>query len=81
MNGCNYMNFGSVAEYGGFDQVLADGNAVFAGMNDDERGTITTMLREDIQNAINNRYRLNPRTSYVAPETRAADPDFWNSKR
>lgn len=77
MNGSNYMFFTSMEALGYLDQMMEEGSAMFQQLTDDERNTIMASMSNDVQNTLNNRYRLSPSMSYVDAETKAADPDFW----
>jgi hypothetical protein len=81
MWGSTYLIFGSVDSYAEFDKAMEEGNAIWQGTNAQEQETLMNFFTSDIQNMITNRFRLDPRMSYVAPDTKAADPDFWNPNR
>ncbi|MCI0432864.1 MAG: hypothetical protein L0271_04340 [Gemmatimonadetes bacterium] len=80
MPGGTYIIFSSVTEYAGFDQMLATGQAVGAGMTAKERTFFETFSRQSLISATTNRFRLNPAMSYVDAATKAADPEFWNRR-
>jgi len=80
MPGGTFMVFSSVNDYAEFDQVLATGIAVGAGMTARERAVFEAFGREAEMSVITNRYRLSPDMAYVDAATRAADPAFWNRK-
>ena len=77
MSGVNFMLFSSVDDYADFDEGMAVGNTIFAGMTDQERAVFETFSLEAVQTTINNRFRLDAGMSYVDAATRAADPEFW----
>lgn len=81
MNGSNYLFFSSVETYGEFDQVMAGGNAVMAGLTAQEGTTLQEVFTQHVQNVVTHRYRLSPDMSYVDADTRAASPEFWNANR
>lgn len=80
MPGGTYIVFSSVDDYAAFDQMMANANAVGAGMTDRERGVFETFSREGLMSVLTNRYRLDASMSYVDEATKAADPAFWNRK-
>jgi len=57
---------------------MADGNAMWQGIPAKDMETLQQSMANDFQSVITNRFRVSPTMSYVAPETRAADPSFWN---
>ena len=77
MAGGTYIIFSSVDDYAEFDEVMATGDAVFAGMSDDERAVFERFSLEAQQSVVTNRFRLDPGMSYVDAATKAADPAFW----
>ncbi len=80
MPGGTYMIFSSVNDYAEFDQMLATGQAVGAGMTAKEREAFEKFSLEAVLNTVTNRYRLSPTMSYVDEATKAADPAFWNKR-
>ena len=72
-----FMIFSSVEDYAELDQVMATGNAIFAGMTDDERKVFERFSLEAEQSVLTNRFRLDPGQSYADAATKAADPAFW----
>jgi hypothetical protein len=78
MPGSNYLIFSTVEDYAGFDKMMADGNAMWQGVPAKDMATLQQSMTNDFQNVITNRFRVSPTMSYVAPETRASDPSFWN---
>jgi len=81
MPGSTYLIFSSANAYGEFDQQMADGMALWEGATEQEMETLGNAMRSDVSSVITHRYRVSPSMSYVAPEARAADPAFWDSKR
>jgi hypothetical protein len=81
MPGPTFLVFSSVNSYAEFDQMMATGNAIMQGITAQERALFQKFSAEDLMSALTNRYRLDPRMSYVAAETKAADPAFWDPKR
>jgi hypothetical protein len=80
MPGGTYMIFSSVSDYAQFDQAMAAGQAVGAGMTPKEQAVFDTFGRDGMISVLTNRYRLNPRMSYVDDATKAADPAFWTNR-
>jgi hypothetical protein len=78
MPGGTYLVLSSVNAYGEFDQMMAADMAVWGGLTERERAVFQQFGAEGMIGSVTNRFRLDPRMSYVAPETRAADPEFWN---
>lgn len=72
-----YLIFSSVNDYAEYDQVMAQGNAMWEGVSPEDMATLEQFMAGDVQMMMTNRYRLNPTMSYVAEETKAVDPDFW----
>jgi hypothetical protein len=78
MPGGTYVIFSSVNNYAEFDQAMAAGNAVWAGMTAKERAVFDNFARDGMISVITNRYRLSPTMSYVDDATKAVDAAFWN---
>lgn len=76
-----YLIFSSVNAYGEFDKMMADGMALWQGVTAEEMATLGNAMRNDVINTVTNRFRVDPGMSYVAPETKAADPAFWTPQR
>lgn len=76
--GPTFLVFSSVTRLGEFDQSDKDGDAVMAAATPDEQAAIGKFLREGVINYETQRFRLDPRMSYVPPETIATDPAFWS---
>jgi len=80
MPGGTYLMFSSVASFGEFDAVMADDAMIGQAMTPDEQAYFAEFFKESVAFSESNKYRLSPTMSYVAPETKAADPAFWNTK-
>jgi len=80
MPGGTYLMFSSVASFGEFDAVMADDAMIGKAMTPDEQAYFSKFFKESVGWSESNKYRLSPSMSYVAPETKAADPAFWNTK-
>ena len=74
-----YIVFASVEDYGQFDQRLAAGMATVKEATTEEKGALK-VGSEAIISEESNRFRVDPRQSYVPKETRETDPDFWMPK-
>ena len=74
-----YVLFTSVGDYAEFDKVTADGQAVWTGMNAEESSIMAKFGKEGLINTETNRFRVDPKQSYVDKETAAKFPDFWTS--
>ncbi len=71
------MMFSSVNSYAEFDDTMAQEEMVMGAITPDEMTLMENFMSNAIQLSITNRFRLDPGMSFVAPETRAAAPDFW----
>ncbi len=80
MPGGSYLMFSSVASFGQFDAMMADDDMIGKAMTPDEQAYFSKFFKESVGWSESNKYRLSPTMSYVAPETKAADPAFWNTK-
>ncbi len=72
-----YLVFSSVENYAQFDQMMANGMQTMQGATVDERGALQKFSTDAELNAETNRFRLDPKQSYVSAATRATDPAFW----
>lgn len=79
MPGPTYLVISSVEGFAAFDKTMADEMAVFKGATAEEQATFRkwgdAVASEEVQ-----RFRVDPRQSYVSREVRAQDPEFWQSK-
>lgn len=73
-----YIIFSSVENYGEFDRMMADGMKTMQAFTADEMTALQKFTRDGMLSSETNRYRLDPRISYVSAATRATDPAFWN---
>jgi hypothetical protein len=78
--GGTFLVFGSVASFADFDKGMAEGEATFKGLTFEERTTLQKYSAEAALSTVTNRFRLDPRQSYVPAETRQKDPAFWMPK-
>jgi hypothetical protein len=76
-----YLVFSSVASFGDFDKMMADGDATFKGMTPEEGAVLGKFMKESVLSISTNRYRLDPQQSYVDAATKATDPAFWAPKK
>ena len=72
-----YIIFSSVAKYADFDQMVADGVKTMQAASDSEQTALRKFATDAQLSWETNRYRLDPRQSYVPREVRATDPKFW----
>ena len=72
-----YIIFSSVANYGEFDQMFADGMKTMQNATAAEQAALQKFSTDGTISWETNRYRLDPRQSYVSREVRASDPAFW----
>ncbi len=76
-----YLVFSSVASFGDFDKMMAEGEATMKGATAQEMTVLTKFMKESVAKVATNRYRLDPKQSYVDAATKAKDPAFWNPKK
>ena len=76
-----YLVFSSVASFGEFDKMAADGDATMKNASAEEMTVLGKFMKESVINVSTNRYRLDPKQSYVDAATKAKDPAFWNPKK
>lgn len=74
-----YLVISSVEEYGQFDQLLQDAMATFGAANDDEKAQFAK-IGDCVVKEEYNRFRVDPRQSYVPKADREKDPEFWMPK-
>ena len=74
-----YLMMSSVEKYEDFDQRVTDYKATFAGATAEEMAELAK-LGDVVERMVTNRYRVDPKQSYVPKETRESDPDFWSPK-
>ena len=79
--GGTYLVFSSIGSFAEFDKMMAEGEATWKGMTEEELATMRKFMTEGLISTVTNRYRLDPGQSYVNAETRAKDPAFWNPKK
>jgi hypothetical protein len=75
-----YLTFSSVASFGEFDKLMAEGEATLKGMTPEESGVLGKFMKDSLLGLTRNRYRLDPKQSYVDAATKAKDPAFWSKK-
>jgi hypothetical protein len=72
-----YLIFSSIRTYAEFDEMFANGMKTMQGASVEERAALQKFSTDALLNAETNRFRLDPKQSYVARDTRATDPAFW----
>lgn len=72
-----FIIFSSVANYGDFDTMFADGMKTMSNANPGEMAALDKFSKEATISWETNRFRLDPKQSYVSREVRASDPAFW----
>lgn len=74
-----YIIFSSVEDYAQLDQTAAEHMKTLTSATPPEKAEFDkwgeAVVKEDIQ-----RFRVDPKQSYVSKETRATDPEFWMPK-
>ena len=79
--GPTYLIFSSVPAYADFDKMMEGGMKVMQGLNAEESAALQKVSLEGLINTETNRFRIDPRMSYVSQATRATDPGFWMPKK
>ena len=74
-----YIIFSSVASYGDFDGMLADGMKTMGSATPAEMAALDKFSKEGTFSWETNRFRLDPKQSYVSRDVRASDPAFWGA--
>ncbi len=72
-----FIIFSSVQSFAEFDGMAADGERVMKGATPEEQAAFQKFFAEGVVSVETNRFRLDPRMSYVSAETKAVDPAFW----
>lgn len=80
MPGPTYLVFSSVQSFGEFDKMTTEGEALMKGVTPAEKALMDKFSLESLVSVVTNRYRLDPKMSYVSAETKAVDPAFWGKK-
>ena len=81
MPGPTFLVFSSVTSFADLDKTMTNGDAAMKSANEDERRLLQKFSTEALISADTQRYEVNPAMSYVSPEVRASDPDFWMPKK
>jgi hypothetical protein len=74
-----YIIFASVTNYGDFDQMMAEGMKTMQSATAAEQAALQKFSVEATLTWESNRYRLDPKQSYVSREVRATDQAFWGA--
>jgi hypothetical protein len=61
--------------------MAADGDATMKNASAEEMTVLGKFMKESVINVSTNRYRLDPKQSYVDAATKAKDPAFWTPKK
>ena len=72
-----FVLFSSVTSYGAFDQMLQDNVKTMQAFTPDEMSKMQKLFTDGVMSSETNRFRLDPKQSYVSRETRATDAAFW----
>jgi hypothetical protein len=80
MPGPAYLAMSSVEDYGRFDRMLAADTATWQAATPEEQGLLQKAGAEALISTESNRFRVDPRQSYVPKETREKDSEFWKPK-
>ena len=75
-----YLIFSSVAAFGDFDAAMAEDELIGQAMTPEDQAYFAEYSAQAVGWSETNKYRLSPTMSYVSAETKAADPEFWNTK-
>ncbi len=81
MPGPTYLIFSSVAAFADFDGVMANDEAVMKAAAPEEGKALEKFMTESVVEIESQRFRLDPRQSYVSKEVRDTDPAFWLPKK
>ena len=76
MPGPTYFIFSTQTSFADYDVLMANGAKAFAAQTPEEQAALSK-YRSDITSNVTNRYRIDPKMSYVSAATRAKDPKFW----
>ena len=79
--GPTYLVFSSVESYDKFDVAMDDGMKLMSAFTPDEMASVQKFATEGLINAETQRFRLDPRMSYVSKAVRATDPAFWGTAK
>lgn len=74
-----FIIFSSVAGYGEFDQMMQSDTKTMQAFTPDEMSKMQKFFTDAVISHETNRFRLDPKQSYVSRETRATDPAFWGT--
>jgi len=74
-----YILFSSVATFAEFDQMFANAMKSMQAASDSEQAALRKFSTDASLSWETNRFRLDPKQSYVSRETRATDPTFWGT--
>lgn len=74
-----FILFSSVASYGEFDQMMQSDTKTMQAFTPDEMSRMQKFFTDGAISYETNRFRLDPKQSYVSRETRATDPAFWGT--
>jgi hypothetical protein len=80
MTGATYLIISSVEDYAEFDQMLTADMATWKEATAEEKELLQTAGAEALVSTESNRFRVDPRQSYVPKETREKDREFWLPK-
>jgi hypothetical protein len=78
--GGTFLVFSSLESYAAFDDMVADGAKMYGAFSGDELVAMQKFLSEGLISSETNRFRLDPKQSYVPKELRERDPAFWMPK-
>ncbi|MCI0535901.1 MAG: hypothetical protein L0Z50_11815 [Verrucomicrobiales bacterium] len=73
-----YLIFSSVESFGDLDQAHPDHLDSMKAMSEEDRAQLEKAWADGVILDETNRYRVEPKQSYVSKETRARDPKFWS---
>jgi len=78
--GPTYLVFSSVQSFAEFDKSLQQGMEIGKSFTPDEMATLQKFSTAGIINTETQRFRLDPKQSYVDAPTKAKDPAFWSPR-
>jgi len=75
-----YIAISSYETFGQLDQNIPDHTATMRALSAEEKDQVAKAFKDGVLRDEANRFKVDPKQSYVSKETRAVDPAFWNGK-
>ena len=80
MSAPSYLVISSSKDFAEMDNGAEEHSKTMASATDEEKAAISKGMKEAVLKEENNRYRVDPKQSYVSTETKDKAPDFWQPK-